>query len=268
MVCAVSAPPGARIVGFESPALALAIAAVAILAVGCRTPVGVKRVDARSVHRSLTANVLSAGKPSSASVQELHRQDLFTQFEKDPARTLAELDAQLGEPGTENRLFALAELSFAHAQAGGGAPYYLATAVYAYAFLFPDDGAWPPDAFDPRFRVAVDLYNRGLTAGLRVGEWVDLSPRTLVLPFGSFELRAAPEEFVWAGRRLEEFVPVAELEVRGLRNRYRRAGIGAPLAGRFAEEQGQDIPVEARWIAPRLRVPLAAFVRIETPGRA
>ena len=192
MVCAVSAPPGARIGRFRSLARALAFAAIVMLAVGCRTPVGVRRADAQSVHRSLTANVLSTGRPSSASVQELHRQDLFAQFENDPAHALAELNAQLGEPGTENRLFALAELSFAHAEARGSAPYYLAAAVYAYAFLFPEDGAGPPDAFDPRFRVAVDLYNRGLTAGLEVGEWIDLSPRTLALPFGSFELRAAP----------------------------------------------------------------------------
>ena len=265
LLYALSAPAGAGIGGLRVPTRALALAAIAMLAVGCRTPVGVERVDGQSVHRALTANVLSADKPSSASRQELHRRDLFAQFEKDPAHTLAELDAQLGEPGTENLLFALAELSFAHAAEDGGARYYLAAAVYAYAFLFSEGGAWPPDAFDPRFRVAVNLYNRGLTAGLEVSGRVDLSPRTLALPFGSFELRAAPEEFVWAGRRLEEFVPVAELEVRGIRNRYRRNGIGAPLAGRFADEEGQDVPVEARWVAPQLRVPLAAFVRIGTP---
>lgn len=35
---------------------------------------------------------------------------------------------------------------------------------------------------------------------------------------------------MWDGHRLGDLVPVAELEVRGLRNRYRWPGLGAPLA--------------------------------------
>ena len=37
----------------------------------CSTPVGVRRVDGRSVHRALTANVLTTGSPSPASTQVL-----------------------------------------------------------------------------------------------------------------------------------------------------------------------------------------------------
>jgi len=36
--------------------------------------------------------------------------------------------------------------------------------------------------------------------------------------------------FLWGGFRLKRFIPVGEFDIRGLRNRYRQAGIGAPLA--------------------------------------
>jgi hypothetical protein len=66
-----------------------------------------------------------------------------------------------------DELFALAELSFHHAQHGGGRPYDLATAVYAWAFLFPDSGGKVPDPYDPRLRLATDLYNRAITEAFR-----------------------------------------------------------------------------------------------------
>ncbi|UCE87046.1 MAG: hypothetical protein JSU66_04745, partial [Deltaproteobacteria bacterium] len=132
-----------------------------LLVCACATPVGVKRLDARAVHRSLTTNVLSHGRPSASTDQALHRLDLFDRFRHEPEVALAELHAALSETGAEDTLFALAELSFLHAERSRNASYFLAAAVYAYAFLFPQAGA-PPDSFDPRLRLAADLYNRGI----------------------------------------------------------------------------------------------------------
>ena len=53
-----------------------------------------RRVDARSAHRSLTANVLSTGEPSAPSTQTLNRSNLFDRFETDPEATLEHLDAR------------------------------------------------------------------------------------------------------------------------------------------------------------------------------
>jgi pimeloyl-ACP methyl ester carboxylesterase len=249
----------------------LLLAGVLLLGVACRTPVGVKRVDARTVHRTLTANVLSTGKPSPSATQTLNRSNLAERFGNDPEGTLAELrERYLADPEAAD-LAALAELAFAHAENGGGGPWFLASAVYAYAFLFPGSGERPPDPFDPRLRLAADLYNRGLTAGLMLegGDEVDLAPRTLSLPFGELVLESRPGGFLWAGHRLEDFVPVAELEVRGLRDRYRRTGIGAPLAARIGPRD-EALPelVYERWIPKRQRVPCTAFVRMPEIRRA
>jgi hypothetical protein len=58
---------------------------------------------------------------------------------------------------TPNALFALSELAFKHASERGGRPYYLAAAIYAFAYLFPEDESEAPSSFYPRHRWAVDL---------------------------------------------------------------------------------------------------------------
>ena len=44
-------------------------------------------------------------------------------------------------------------------------PYYLAAAIYSYAFLFPEKGFEPPSPYDPRLRLAADLYSLGIVHG-------------------------------------------------------------------------------------------------------
>ena len=60
----------------------------------------------------------------------------------------------------------LPNLSFYHGDKSGDRSYYLAAAAYAYAFFFPQEPSAIPGRFDPRIRVAVDLYNRGIAEGL------------------------------------------------------------------------------------------------------
>ncbi len=131
-----------------------------------------------------------------------------------------------------NQVFALAELSFLHAERTKQRSYYLAAAIYAYAFLFPPAGTPAPEPHDPRFRNACDLYNRALTAALQSKDGSRVEPAVGVfpLPFGEIDIAFDPAQLLWLDRMLVDFVPVANLEVTGLRNRYRRAGLGAPVA--------------------------------------
>lgn len=138
------------------------LAVLALLASACATPVGVTRLDEQAAHRELNANVLSTGRPSACSTQLLERAALGERFQSNPERVLAELNSGLGKPDEPDRLFALAELSFAHAEESENRSYYLACAAYAYAFLFPSNAAEAPGEYDPRLRLAVDLYNRSI----------------------------------------------------------------------------------------------------------
>jgi len=245
----------------------IALTFLVLFGSGCATPVGVKRLDEQAAHRELNANILSAGRPSDYSTQILERNALGERFKSDPELVLAELNSGLGKPDERDRLFALSELSFAHAEESGNESYYLASAAYAYAFLFPANPAGAPGPYDPRLRLAVDLYNRDIALGLATkdGKEVDLHGRQLELPFGSLSLQDKPEGFNYAGNHLTKFVSLADLKVRGLRNTYRRAGIGAALAAGV-----QPLPNSAtsRWIPANAKVPITAFVRFDDPRRA
>lgn len=244
------------------------LAVVALLATACATPVGVIQGDTQTVHRELTANALSAGRPSEWSAQVLRRNSLFERFEEEPAAALAELHAGLQRRVTVDRLFALAELSFLHAEQSSQREYYLAAAAYAYAFILPEKETSPIRPVDPRARLAVDLYNLGVSRGLRGpdGESVVLEAGSHTLPFGELTLTVNDKDFFWAGYRFSRLVSVGELVVRGLSNRYRQAGVGAPLAAEVEPaDAGPNAEAARRRIPPGMKVPLTAFMRFAAP---
>ena len=246
---------------------AVVLAGITLLASACATPVGVTRLDEQAAHRKLNTNILSANKPSAYSTQILERNALSQRYAEEPEAVLAELNSGLGQPDERDRLFALSELSFAHAENTHKSSYYLASAAYAYAYLFPTDPADAPGRYDPRVRLAADLYNRSIALGLATadGAEVDLSERQLDVSFGSLSLAVDHTGFSYGGNRLINFVSLADLQVRGLRNTYRRAGIGAALAARV-----EPVPNDpaSRWLPPTAKVPVTAIVRFDDPRRA
>jgi pimeloyl-ACP methyl ester carboxylesterase len=259
-------------------------------------------VGTQEAHQILTTSVLSVGTPSQYSLQVLSRNDILEEFEDDPQAALAALHATLQSTTDSyrlaNRLFALAELSFFHAEHQRPRPsqdyqcltfkgrpcpqerrpraeeqarsYYLAAAVYAYTFLFPEDPQSAPlDPADPRLRLAYDLYNRGLAEGLASldGGEVILASGRHALPFGALDIEFVSADLTWAGYPLEHFVSTASLEIRGLRNRYRRPGLGASLVASLAGTVHSSMPGASR-IPARLKVPLTAFLRLDAPRRS
>ena len=247
------------------------LAAVLVLS-GCATPVGVRPLDSQEANRRLTETVLSDAKLSAPTVQILNRAGLEKQFQSEPAETIAALHQALPTARVADRLFALAELSFLHAAKSGDRSYFLAAAVYAYAFLFPQGSGASPDPFDPRFRTAVDLYNRGITGGFAEPEnrqvliperrRVILEEGVYRLPFGELSVRIDPDEFRYGPFRMVNFVDTAELEVRGLRNTYRWPGIGASLVAALKHRPGEQVR-EFAMVPATLRVAATAFLRLE-----
>src|SRR5689334_9725095 len=242
---------------------------LALAAGGCVTPIGVTRVDPRTAQFELTANALNTDRPSSFSTQQLLNLDLYALISDDPKEALARLHKGLAPTGDEDRVFALAELSFLYAENSEDRSYYLATTAYASAFLLPGKNGTPPRPIDPRARWAVDIYNRALARSFTSddGEHVELKGGQFALPFGKLTVTFNEQDLIWTGFRLKDFVPAAELEVRGLRNRYRDPGVGAPLVASLA-------PVEARAsaqykrIPPRMKIPVSTFLRYDDDARA
>jgi pimeloyl-ACP methyl ester carboxylesterase len=250
----------------QGPAWLTVVLLCCLAIAGCTTPISVERVDPQVVYQQQTSNVLAGGDLSQSSRIVLTRWDLNERFATDPEAAIAVLHAKLAD-GTagSDEIFALAELSLRNAQRTGKQAYYLAAAVYAFAFLFPDGIDASPTPYDPRLRIAGDLYNRGLTSAFESADrsHVELHGGEFALPFGKLRVAFDPASLVWAGRTLVDFIPIGDFEVRGLRNTYRQAGIGAPLAASGAplnSEQGFQV-------APRMKVPVTAVLRIADARR-
>lgn len=242
-----------------------------LLLTACASPVGVKRWSLNDAYQASYGNALSADHPTSFTLQVLLRLNLYDKFHKDPTSALAELHKGLAPTGDDDRLFALAELSVLHARQTGSTSHFLAAAVYAYALLDRDANDFKPIPLDPRNRIVADIYNVALAKGLVVNrdsdeEEVALRAGRYPLPFGELIIEA-PEQFTWAGHRLDRFFTAVQFDVYGLRNRYRQPGVGAPLIATLGEgeanaERGSEL------VFPSSKVAATALLRLNEAQRS
>lgn len=235
-----------------------------LFATGCQTPVGVERLDAGAAQRELTANVLTTHELSPSARNVLRRWVLSERYDSDPQGAIVALHAIATDGrGDQDELITLAEMSFLYGEQTHQRPYLLAAALYSFAFLFPEDGLTAASPYDPRFRLAADLYSLGIGDGFAEADnaTVEFKSGEYALPFGQLWLTVDPSEFAWRNRRIVALTPVQDIAVRGLTNRYRHPGIGAPLAA--ATE-----PIRAEHgvqVAPRAKLPVTAVLRLDRP---
>ena len=246
----------------------LAIAVMLLALTGCSLPIHVNHVDTQTAYAIETRNALSAGEPSEASKKLLRRLGLLDRWDTNPSGVLAELHRGLNPTQDIERLFVLSELSFLNGERTGDRAHYLASAVYAWALLFPGDPARPrlPET-DDRLRLTYDLYNHALAKGFASGGddgEVRIASGRYRLPFGTLNLSLDPAGLVWGGYRLERLVPTTTLEVEGLRNRYHNAGLGAPLAASLSRDTVRKV-VGSERVGPKTQVPVTALMRLEAP---
>lgn len=236
---------------------------LAVLATACASPVSAVRVDPKTVFHQLDRSVVATGEPSWPTRNVLLETGLLEKFDETPEAALADLHRMMVAAGGDpDALFALAELSFLHARSVSKRERYLAATVYAWAFLFPEGNDPGPGRFDPRLRIAADIYNWAIVSGFASEDRTEVIPAagTFDLPFGRLEVSFDRTSLRAGDRELHTFVPTSELEVQGLGMRYRRPGLGAPLAAAVgpyeAAASGPDL------LALRIKIPVTAMLRI------
>ena len=242
-------------------AVAAIVLGCAFLA-ACGTPVGVKRMDPTMVQRQLTRSILSSDYLSNSTRNSLFQHDLVALWDDDPKAAIDKLQTAVAR-GTARRndVYALAEISFAYGEGMNDPAYFRSSAVYAWLFLFPENDT-RLDPFDPRARVAADLYNRGIARGFAYGASGDFLPRAgaYPVPFGTLDVYFDDSQLTWMDRRLVRFTPVADLEVEGMATRYRWSGLGTPLAAStepIDPEKGYN-----DYVQPWAKVPVTALLRM------
>jgi pimeloyl-ACP methyl ester carboxylesterase len=262
---------------------------------GCSFGIGVRRARTAGLFSGWKASVFEADEPSPRTLQTLRRLDLADLYRREPENAYDRLHQTAVEAPQPELLFALAELSYhlgcraEKREDCEAVAYYYFCAGYAYHYLFPSSGtrglARAPElvqaptalplpaeralatantAFDPRFRLACDLYNNGLAKCIRAAQRIGrLDPRQrLHLPTHNgqgFTLSVVHHGFPW---RAEEFGPLrfcADYEVVGLNNHFRTYGLGVPLIG-IRDASARAAPGQAFY--PReVSFPVTAFFR-------
>jgi pimeloyl-ACP methyl ester carboxylesterase len=245
-----------------------AVGVVVALVAGCGAPMSVRRISVHEEHQELSRSALTTNAPSDVAEIVLRRYDLVQRYADDAPSALARLrDVVVAGDAGNDVLYALAELSYLYSGRTASRPYALAAAIYAYAFLFPDDPALRPTAIDPRYQWACGLYAEGLTQALSddEGRTMHLAGGTSPLPFGSLVIDFDPAELRWGTRILTDPVPVSSYAIRGMRNRYRQPGLGVALGAQTAPI-GAMQPAD-KLLDDRVRVPATAVLLLDHPRR-
>jgi pimeloyl-ACP methyl ester carboxylesterase len=259
--------------------------ALVIVALPACGGIGVRDVKRPMIFADWRASALAADKASPRTIQTLRIYDLDHVYDRDPDEAARKLHAIAVGDAQPDTIFALAELSYLRGQTVGkkhpddAVRHYIRCCAYAQHYLIassvetntvayasgPDyTQLTPRDAFDPRFRLACNLYNAGLAQCLRTAQKVGrLDPRcALTLPAGKGADEIVPilhAGFAW---KADEFGPLAfceDYQVVGLANLYRDYGLGVPLIGSLAS----DANVSNGYYADRLRFPVTALIRFE-----
>jgi hypothetical protein len=278
------------------PALLFAILCQTIA--GCSS-ITVRRSTPSDLIDAWRASLAEADDLSPRTLQTLRRWDLERLYHRSPIEAYASLQTLALRDPQPDQLFALAEMSYffgrqaeKHEKPDAIRFYYLC-AGYAYHYLFDGEAAkeptqrtnkeeWDntqppapfpglrlldgsPSCFDPRFRLACDLYNAGLAKCIRAAQRVGrLDPcRQLHCPTPDgrgFLLSVVHEGFIW---KPEEFGPLLfcdDFQVEGLANQYHGYGLGVPLIG----TRLKSAPAPPHAFYPReVSFPVTAFFRFD-----
>lgn len=245
------------------------------LAVGCAPSVQVRTVRTDSLFNKMRANILTGDKPSDRTLQTLRRYDLEEGFSQNPGVVLAELGRQVRAHPKAEDVFAMAELCHCTAKKNEllhkpeAMRLYLATASYCYYYLFDEALGDAPSQYDPRFRLACDLYNRSLAKciGLAQKQEIRLDDSLrLDMVEGAVDLKIVRNGFLWQPEDFSEFKFAADYEVEGLSNSYRNYGLGVPLiAIRKAQHEtpkSANAKVLDKYLPESASFPVTAFLRM------
>src|SRR6516225_540341 len=252
--------------GRQTGLLACLLFSIALAA--CSAPVKVERVDLQTAYDDLDRTALSSDQLSDTTRTVLRRAALLDTFDAQPDTVIAALRTQAIATGMHwPDLYALAEMSYFEGTRTKSKTEMLASALYAYAVLFPSGSADKPGPYAAQFQHATNFYNLALTqvlSGAGAEGVANLQSGRYDLPFGTVDVTVDQASLAFAGRTLTSFVPTMNLEVEGFKNDYRSDGIGAPLAAGLAPAPQPDVGLV---LPATLRVPTSAVLQMDDPRR-
>ncbi len=214
--------------------------------------VTVDRVGPDEIYEELNAFVIDSGDLSTGTRDVLHTAGLSDLVDDEPREALEHLHAIATADPYRQALFALSELAFLIGDEDDDPDAYLASAIYAYLYLFGEEQAEPPNPYDRRFRQACDLYNGALLRASRDGREVEVGGGERTLPVGRITLTADRSEFPFTEAEYPEFLPADDYTIDGLTLRLRDAGLGVALIAEPDPTQAQIVPTGPKGAIERI----------------
>jgi hypothetical protein len=136
----------------------------ALVLTACGAPVKVERVNLRTAYEDLNRTAFSTDQPSEATRTVLRRAALLDTFDTQPDAAIVALRAEAIAASMHwPDPYALAEMNYAQARRARSKPMLLASALYAYAVLFPAGDVDKPSSYSAQFHHATNFYNLALT---------------------------------------------------------------------------------------------------------
>lgn len=240
---------------------------VALGAGACRNPVGVHESGFEPVYRKQRLNVLDGGQLSELSLQVLESFGLEGRYREAPLEAIESLTAIADRERLRSLHVYIAEMHYQVALGSKDQGGFLAAAAHAYHGLFGEGYDAPLNPYSRNFRLACDLYNRGLAQALRAPDGtVRFEDTELETPIGRVTIEARRPGFPWDASEFSTFLPADAYEVRGLRERIRNHGLGMPL---IAVQSSKGVAnLTSEHIGREVKLPATAFLRFDSRPEA
>jgi len=216
--------------------------------VSCRGPINVKPASPEKVRQQPVGRLRDTAGLSPETQQLLRLYGLEDRLPEHSTAVVAVLSGLRGSELEHVALAAAAEvsllagLSTPESDLSGAASWYLLSAARAYEFLFGGDLTLIERAIDPRFQRMRRVYN------VAVGKYVgalkqgagEIRSHERATRFEVFQVDLEIDSETIDPRACDALLVARDLEIKGLRNRYRRDGVGAALVSYRENRQDTD----------------------------
>ncbi len=240
-------------------------------------PIGEIRIRSSRTDQSTRAwqrSLIGMDRPSERTNETLVRFGLADLYDQQPSQAILQLERDVRQRPSSELVYALAELNWIegrrledrlfdwprNAEVLG---HFIDTSAYAYDYLFSPELAAERFVSDPRFRLAIDLYNMGVDRLVRV-----LLAGAPLGPDRTYRFRIRGREHglvlgmppsIWSPDDIHALIRATDFEVSGLPAKTHQYGLGVPLIAvrRTHEREGP----ESAFNPPEMAFPLTAFLR-------
>ncbi len=220
-------------------------------------------------------SVAGIDRPSERTLETLRRYDLDKEYRRDVNACLLHLERYAQKRAEAELVYALAELSWIeakrldHRRKPQAIDRFLDAAAYAHDYLFDPDpvlveGRGPSD---PRFRLAMEIYNAGVDRLIRAAQTKgQIQPQNgEAIPFKVHgreqSLRIVLKDSPWSPSDVHKILLASDFEVTGINRDLSQYGLGVPLIAvrETGNKNGERLPQE-RFYPTEMAFPLTAFL--------